>query len=51
MLGTIIEYNGFYIEYNFYGQNEYSVQFCGDDFLFKTRDEAIKFCDDINKGE
>ncbi len=45
------EYNGFYIEYDFYGQKEYSVQFCGDDFLFNTKEDAMKFCDNINKGE
>ena len=43
----MIKYNGYYIEYNIYGQNEYSVQYCGDDFMFTTETEAKKFIDDI----
>ena len=29
------EYKGYYIEFNFYGNNEYSVQYCGDDIVFQ----------------
>ena len=43
----MIEYKGYYIEYNIYGQNEYSVQYCGDDFMINTETEAKKFIDDI----
>lgn len=43
----ITEYRGYYIEYNFYGQDEYSVQYCGDDFMFKTEEEAKAFIDEI----
>lgn len=38
---------GLYIEYNFYGMNEYTVQYCGDDIFFKTKEEAIKFCEKV----
>ena len=41
------EYKGYCIEFNFYGQNEYSVQYCGDDFMFATIEEAKKFIDSI----
>ena len=41
------EYKGYYIEYNFYGLNEYSVQYCGDDLMFKTKKEAKEFIDSI----
>lgn len=41
---NIWECNGLWIEKNFYGLEEYSVQFCGDDILFHTFDEAVAFC-------
>ena len=41
---TIVYKNSF-IEYNFYGQGEYSVQYCGDDFIFNTLEEAKVFID------
>lgn len=41
---NIWECNGLYIEYDFYGDGEYSVQFCGDDILFSTLKEAQEFC-------
>lgn len=44
-----IEYKGYYIETNFYGQDEISVQYCGDDILFPTVQEAKEFIDDIVK--
>lgn len=34
------------IEYNLYGQNEYSIQYCGDDYFFETEKDARKFIDD-----
>ena len=42
-------YKGYAIEHNFYGQNEYSVQYCGDDCLFTTLEEAKSFIDEIAK--
>ena len=45
-----IEYKGYYIETNFYGQDEISVQNCGDDILFPTVQEAKEFIDEIAKG-
>lgn len=44
---SIYEHNGLWIEYNFYGNGEYSVQFCGDDLLFNTLEEAIAFCESV----
>ena len=44
-----IEYKGYYIETNFYGQNEISVQYCGDDILFPTVQEAKEFIDEVVK--
>lgn len=46
----IYDYNGYYIEYNLYGENEYTVQFCGDDVVFNTLKEAQAFIDSINEG-
>lgn len=43
------KYRGYYIEFNFYGLNEYSVQYCGDDLVFKTLDEAKAFIDEITE--
>ena len=42
-----MEYKGYYIEYNFYGHKEYTVQYCGDDVIFKTIKDAKKFIDSI----
>ena len=41
------EYRGFYIEFNFYGSGEYTVQYCGDDMWFDTLDEAKAFIDEV----
>lgn len=41
------EYKGFYIEFNLYGMKEYSVQYCGDDLIFQTEEEAKEFIDSI----
>ena len=38
--------NDLYIEFNLYGQNEYSVQFCGDDIFFRSLSDAVAFCAD-----
>lgn len=42
-----MEYKGYYIEFNFYGMNEYTVQYCSDDVMFKTEEEAKQFIDEI----
>lgn len=41
------QYKDYYIEYNFYGENEYAVQYCGDDIIFKTEAEAREFIDSL----
>ena len=41
------EYKGYYIEFNLYGQNEYSVQYCGDDVIFTSEQDARAFIDSI----
>ena len=41
----IIYYRNREIEYNLYGQEEYSIQYCGDDYMFKTLEEAEDFID------
>lgn len=43
------KYRDFNITFNLYGQNEYTVQYCGDDFFFKTKKEAEKFIDSLDK--
>lgn len=46
-MGCYTEYKGYYIEYNFYGEGEYTVQVCGDDVWFKTIEEAKSFIDTL----
>ncbi len=46
---TIETYEGYAIDFNIYGQGEYSVQFGGDDFLFKTLSEAKGFIDSLDE--
>ena len=41
------EYKGYYIEFNVYGGNEYTVQYCGDDIYFTTKEEAMAFIDEV----
>lgn len=43
----IEEYKGYYIEHNFYGENEWSVQYCGDDIIFNDFNEAKDFIDSV----
>ena len=45
----IIEYKGYYIETNFYGDGEITVQYCGDDIYFPTIQEAKDFIDDMER--
>jgi len=40
-------YKGYGIDHDFYGEDEYSVQYCGDDLMFRTIDEAKAFIDEI----
>ena len=42
------EYRGYYICFNFYGREEYTVQYCGDDFIFKTEEDARAFIDALD---
>lgn len=42
-----IRYKNYDIEYNVYGQKEYTVQYRGDDVWFKTEKEARDFIDEI----
>ena len=44
-----MEYKGFYIEFNIYGSNEYTVQYCGDDILFDSEQEAKEFIEEVTK--
>lgn len=43
----MIEYRGFYIEFNIYGSEEYTVQYIGDDVVFSSEKEAKEFIDMI----
>ena len=49
----IIKYHGFCIEKSFYDDDAYpySVQYCGDDVMFKTLKAAKEFIDDIQDVE
>ena len=40
--------NGLYIEFDFYGDSAYTVQFCGDDLYFCDLQSAIDFCESMN---
>ena len=42
-------YKGYNIVYNMDGINEYTVQYCGDDFCFETEKDAEMFIDSIDK--
>ena len=43
-----MEYKGYYIDFNIYGMNEYSVQFCGDDLVFNSVEDAKKCIDELD---
>ena len=48
----MIEYKGYYIEFNLYGRNEYTVQYRGDDLWFLSENDAKKCIDQIcQEGE
>lgn len=40
-------YKGYNIVYNIYGINEYTVQYCGDEYCFETEKDAESFIDTI----
>lgn len=44
-------YKGYDIEHNFYGNDEYTVQYQGDDVWFETEDEAKAFIDQITNKD
>ena len=46
---TYETYKGYGIDYNIYGTQEYSVQYCGDDIMFSTVEEARDFIDEITE--
>lgn len=43
--GTIANYKGYGIDYDIYGDGEFSVQYGGDDIFFNSEEEARKFID------
>ena len=44
-------YKGYWIEFNTYGNGEYTVQYNGDDVVFDTKEEAKKFIDSLEEEE
>ena len=48
---TVKTYRGYGIDYNIYGDKEYSVQYYGDDCIFQTIEEAMSFIDEIKEYE
>ena len=40
-------YKGYNIVYNLYGINEYTVQYCGNEYCFETEKDAENFIDSI----
>ena len=46
---TVKTYKGYGIDFNIYGQNEYTVHYCGDDCFFNTVAEAEEFIDEIEE--
>lgn len=45
---SITEYKGYSIEKDFYGKGEYTVQYQGDDVVFKSVEEAKEFINEIS---
>lgn len=43
------EYKGYYIERDFYGHGEVTVQYCGDDIVFASEEEARLFIDEVTE--
>lgn len=44
-------YKGYAVEYNVYGQGEYSVLYFGDDYFFNSLTDAKKFIDEVTENE
>lgn len=47
MFDNSVRYKGYDIEYNFYNEGEYTVQYQGDDIWFKSMEEAQTFIDEL----
>ena len=47
----VIEYKGYYIEHGFYGGDEYTVQYDGDDVEFNSVEDAKQFIDEVSELE
>lgn len=47
----VIEYKGYYIEHGFYGGDEYTVQYDGDDIEFNSVEDAKQFIDEVSELE
>lgn len=53
----VIEYKGYYIEHGFYNgldsieYDDYTVQYCGDDYEFSSVKEAKQFIDEISEQD
>lgn len=48
LTAEVVWYHDYGIEYDDFGF--YTVQYCGDDIVFNTVDEAKKFIDEISEG-
>ena len=48
ILDSLTKYKGYSIEQNFYGKGEYTVQYQGDDVVFKSVEEAKEFINEIS---
>lgn len=44
---TVEYYKGYGIDYNIYGMNEYSFQYCGDDIFARSLEEAKQKIDNL----
>lgn len=42
------KYKDYDITFNLYGMNEYTVQYCGDEYCFETEKEAEMFIDSLD---
>lgn len=48
MKHEIIEYKGYYIEVGLFYNDSITVQYCGDDLIFDTVEDAKLFIDSIH---
>lgn len=42
------KYKDYDITFNLYGDNEYTVQYCGDDYYFNSAKDAEMFIDSLD---